>query len=110
MYNGIIGALIHISDILVKQYNLSLDEAIDCIVSYRDYTIFNDKETAEFFLHTDNRTWAKRMYEKKYNKFPLKANGSVCGDEPCESNNVKQDNIQDTSKNLILSLNFWQKE
>ena len=109
MHNDILVALIHISDILVKQYNLSLEEAIDCIVSYRDYTIFDDRETTEFFLHTDYRTWAKRMYEKKYNKLPLVANESFCGDEPLDSNIFKQDNIQVTSETPTLSLNFGQK-
>jgi len=71
MNKYLLTALINISNILVEQYNLSLEEAVECVVSYRDYTIFNDRESVEIFLHTDYRTWAKRMYEKNYGS-PLK--------------------------------------
>ena len=103
MNNDIIAALIHISDILVKQYNLSVDDAIDCVVSYRDYSIFNDREALEIFLHTDYRTWAKRMYDKKYNKLPLTAKGSVCGEEPWDSSNF-------VDEGSSLRLSFGSKE
>ena len=89
----LLSALIIISNILVEQYNLTIEETVECITSYRDYSALNDMEACKMFLHTDYRTWAKRMYEK-YNvirAIPLTANGSVCGEEPWNSSNFEQE-------------------
>lgn len=94
-----LAALIHISNILVEEYNLSVDEAAECVTSYRDYSIFTSMESLEIFLHTDYRTMAKRMYDKYIliHTVPLVGKGSVCGEEPWDSNASWIKNNQDKS-------------
>ena len=65
-------AVICIRDILREDYGLTIEEAVDCILKYANIAYINDNEKAlELFLHTDYRTWAKKMYEKN-NKRILK--------------------------------------
>lgn len=61
----ILFAIIRISEILREERGLSLEEATKCI---NEYGVINqcigNSEYTEFFLHTDFRTWAERMYNE----------------------------------------------
>ncbi len=57
-------ALINIRDILREEYDLTIEEAVECIFSYKNFNYINRNPKAlDVFLHTDYRTRAKKMYE-----------------------------------------------
>ena len=96
MNKEVLMKIIQISSVLVEKYNLTLDEAVECIVSYKGYSFFTDKETMQIFLTNDYKTWAERMYEKTNLIKTIKVigKGSLVGEEPWDSSQFLNNNDQ----------------
>ena len=74
MEGNLLASIMRISDILRRNYGLTLEEAAECINAYVDITFLSEKiENIEFFLSTSLNAWAEEMYYNyTRNAFPSK--------------------------------------